>query len=387
MSKPGYAIRALAAVFVLTSVCAGRAAAAAEKAPAPRARVIYVTCDNAPSDAAKINQAIADSPEGAEIVICGRGLINQPILLRGRRAYRGLSRAGTVLKQAPGANLPALLASDTFLKNKTYTGTPLSVRHLTLDGNKTQNPKATTAGIALRSWSSVVEDVTIRSMPGDGIRLTSVGVSGARLKTSQVNGRIAGCFISGCGRHGVFVEDPVNAVTDWTLVDNWIAGAGADAIHLDNAAGWMISRNHLYGVHRYAIYAHRAFATTISDNYIEGFGAVSERGAWAGMYVTLQGGAATTIANNRIFNFGLRRRARAAAGSTFLYIALRVNYGVGVASVTGNALRGAGADAETALHFAAKPNTRLIAATAGNVIADIPHKRFVGPRVTVTSGE
>ncbi|MEW6360370.1 MAG: right-handed parallel beta-helix repeat-containing protein [Planctomycetota bacterium] len=378
-------------IAVFAAVCAGcveraRRDPAVPTLQTPQAGAIYVACDNTLSDAAKINGAIAGSPAGAEIVICGQGLINQTIKLLGHRAYRGESRTGTVLKQADGANLAALLASDTFLENKDFTGAPVSVRDLTVDGNRTNNTQSETAGIVLRSWLSVVENVVIRNMGGDGLRLTSVSANGAGIKTSQVNGRISGNFITHSGRHGLFVEDPQNAVTDWTLTDNWIASSGIDGIHLDNAAGWMVARNHVYGVPQNAIYAHRLFATTISDNYLEGFGETAQAGTWHGIYATVQGGAASTIANNRVFNFGLRKDPAKGLASTYRYIAILANYKTGVVSVTGNAIRGADTDRETALHYTAKQGARLAVTSTGNAIEDIETKHFAGDNVTISSG-
>lgn len=310
------------------------------------AGAVVVEGTNSLTDAAMVNSAIAGSPPGAEIVFRGTFLLNQTIRLIGRRAYRGESRAGTVFKQADGANLVALMASSVFLDDKTWTGTPVSIRHLKLDGNAKNNSESATAGLVLRSWLSVVEDIHIANAGGDGLRLTNLGVNGAKLNTTQVNGRISGCFIERSGRHGVFVEDTQNKVTDWILSDNWIASSGADGIHLDNAAGWYVERNHIYGVPGNAIYAHRLFATSIADNYIEGFGEGDETGTWHGICATLQGGAASTISGNRIFNgHGEKKPA-----SSYRYIAVSVNYGTGVISVTGNAIRGKGTPRGTGLH-------------------------------------
>jgi hypothetical protein len=196
-----------------------------------------VTETNRPGDATRINAVIAASPEGAEILIRGACLIDEPIRLLGNRSYRGESRTGTVLKQADGAGLVALMASSVFLDNKPWTGSPVSIRHLQLDGNRQGNPGSATAGLVLRSWLRVVEDVHVRDTGSDGLRLTNLSADGTGLKTTQVNGRIANCFIERSGRHGIFVEDTQNAVTDWILTDNRIASSGVDGIHLDNAAG------------------------------------------------------------------------------------------------------------------------------------------------------
>ncbi|OGV69855.1 MAG: hypothetical protein A3K19_29015 [Lentisphaerae bacterium RIFOXYB12_FULL_65_16] len=309
-------------------------------------------------------------------------MINQTIRLLGRRAYRGESRTGTVLKQADGANLVALVASAGFLDNTDYTGTPVAVRHLTLDGNKANNAQAATAGLVLRSWLSVVEDLHITGMGGDGLRLTNRSANGTGLKNSQVNGRISDNFIENSGRHGVFVEDTGNSVTDWTLSDNWIASSGVDGIHMDNAAGWVVERNHIYGVPQHAIYAHRCFATSICDNYIEGFGETKQAGTWCGIHAIVQGGAASTIGNNRIFNFGGEKEP----DSIYRYLAVSVKYGTGVVTVTGNAIRGAGTPRGTGLYYTAAEGLRLTVVSTGNAVEGVNTPRFVDARVTVTTG-
>ena len=347
------------------------------------AEPITVVGTNTAADAAAINAAIAGSPEGSEVVLRGAFLINQTIRLLGQRSLRGESRTGTVLKQADGANLGALVASVGYLDDAPWTGTPVAVRHLTLNGNRKGNPGAQTAGLVLRSWLSVVEDVCITSMGGDGLRLTSRSAKGVGLKNSQVNGRISGNFIENSGRHGIFIEDPGNSVTDWILSDNWIASSGADGIHMDNAAGWVVERNHIYGVPHTAIYAHRLFGTSICDNYIEGFGETDEAGTWCGIEAIVQGGAASTIAHNRIFNFGGEKQP----ASTYRYLAVSVKYGKGMVVVIGNALRGAGTPHGTGLHYTAGDNLALTVVSTGNGVETVHTPRFVGPNVTVSTGQ
>lgn len=365
--------RIAAACLAGVALCAVGLPVAAQSAP------IVIAGTNTEADAATLNAAIAASPEGSEIVLRGTFLISETIRLLGHRSYRGESRAGTVLRQADGANLDALMASDVYLDNRDYTGVPLAVRHLTLDGNRARNPGAQTSGLVLRSWLSVVEDLHIANMAGDGLRVTSVSRDGTGLKTTQVNGRISDCFIENSGRHGIHIEDPGNAVTDWILRDNWVAGSGSDGIHMDNAAGWIVERNHIYGVRHHAIYAHRLYATSIADNYVEGFGETDEAGTWCGIMATLQGDAASTIANNRIFCFGGEKQEE----SAFHYLAVSVNYGRGMAVVAGNAIRGAGTPRGTGLHYTAAEGRVLEVVSTANVVTDVQTARHVGERVSV----
>jgi len=377
-------------VFLAAILALGTVSGQCEASPptqtgtkAGAAMPIIVVGSNTDADADTINAAIVASPQGAEIVIRGKCLLKKTIRLLGNRSYRGESRTGTVLKQADGANLVALVATAEFLDDKDYTGSPVSVRQLTLDGNRANNTQ--TDGLVLRSWLSVVEDLRITNMGGNGLRVTNRSANGTKLKTTQVNGRIAGNFIEKSGGHGVFVEDTGNAVTDWILADNWIAESGGDGIHMDNAAGWFIERNHIYGVPQNAIDAARLFATSISDNYIEEFGAMQQVGTWCGIRATVNGGAASTIANNRIFNLSKKCNPE----SEFRYISLATNYGTGVVVVTGNVLHGIGTarGRGTGQYFTARRDRELKVASTGNFIEGVQSHRFAGPYVTVSAGE
>ncbi len=362
---------------------ANRAAGRSPAAP------IIVVGTNTDADADTINAAIAASPVGAEIVIRGKCLINKTIRLLDDRSYRGESRTGTILEQADGANLVALLATAQFLDNKDYTGLPVAVRQLTLDGNKANNKQVKTDGLILRSWLSVVEDLHVADMSGSGLRITNLSAKGTKLKTTQVNGRISGNFIENSGRHGVFVEDTGNgeggSVTDWILADNWIASSGVDGIHMDNAAGWFVERNHIYGVPQHAIYADNLFATSICDNYIEEFGETKQAGTWCGIRGTVNGEAASTIANNRIFNFSKKCNPQ----SDFRYLSLAVNYGTGVVTVTGNVIYGIGTarGRGTGQYFTAGDDLKLRVVSTGNFIDGVKTHRFASPTVTVSAGE
>lgn len=346
-----------------------------------RAAIITVVCQNNTNDATRINNAIAASAAGDKIVIAGPALINRTIKLLGNRSYNGTGRS-TVLKQAKGANLVALMASDSYLDNSQYTGDPVTVRHFTFKGNRANNRRAT-VGIILRSWLSDVEDVTIENFGGDGIRLTNLSANNTKLRNSQVNGRIVGNYVENCGGNGICVQDTGNSVTDWTLADNWVGNSGKNGILLENAAGWMVERNHIYGVPQDAISAHRLYGSTISDNYIEGFGEATNAGVWYGIYATLQGNVASVIANNRVFNFGGESRTN----STYRYIGIaNVNYSTGVVSVVGNSIFGAGTSRGVGLYYNKGSGAGLTVASTGNAVVNVHTPRFIGPGVTNSPG-
>ncbi|MEU7617054.1 right-handed parallel beta-helix repeat-containing protein [Micromonospora rifamycinica] len=331
------------------------------------AREITATCDNTTSDDETLNRVIAGSAPGDEIVIDGPCLINDTIKLLGERSYRGRSRAGTVIRQADGANLPVMLASDSYLDNDSHTGMPVSIRSISLDGRRTANPRAGDV-LVMRSWQSVVEDVEIIGAARHAIRLTNLSANGTPLANTQVNGRVVGNHIGDSGGRAVFVEDTGNSVTDWQLLDNWIADSGTDAIALENAAGWIIQRNHIYGTGRAAITAERLFGSTISDNYIEDFVTVGLQGS-------IQGEASSTISGNRIFRFN-------GGGGTFL--SLRTNYGTGNIVVVGNAIRGNGTG--VGIDYGSASGTGLSVVSTGNLVTGVTTPRRTASGVTLSTG-
>lgn len=348
---------------------------------------IVVNCTNTDADAAAINKAIAASAAGDEIAIFGACSINKTIRLRGDRSYRGGSRSGTVIRQANGANLAALVASDSFLDNTTWTGTPVEIRQLTIDGNRSNNTGSATNCLVIRSWLTIVEAITVMDCNGAGIRLTNLSANGTALKNTQVNGRIAGVFVTRTGGHGIYVEDTANTITDWNLLENWVGHVGGDAIHLDNAAGWVVERNHVYVVGGNAIYAHRLFASSISDNYIEDFGSAPEHGkTYFGIWASVQGGAASAIVGNRIF----RLRTDEKADSSYVYLAAKGNYATAMMSSIGNLIRGAGGATSAGMLFTRGSANALVVTAAGNSVM-LPGSgsrvQEVGPGVSLNAGE
>ncbi|MFI7636483.1 hypothetical protein [Nonomuraea sp. NPDC049400] len=382
--------------------------------PAAASRV-EAACANTTGDAKTLQAAIDSSKEGDEIVIKGTCLIDATISLEDRRTYRGDAKAGAVLRQADGANLPAVLASEGWVKNTDYSGSTIRVEKLTIDGNRDNNTG--TVGLLLRSWNTRVYDVDIYGTPSDGIRISNPSQNGTLLKNTMVNSVISDVYIEGAAEAGLRVVDPGNSVTDWTLQRSWIGFSGTHAIQSDNAAGWTFSDLHLYATPKNAIDAHRCFGTSIQNNYIEDFGAESTANqTYYGIRCDLQGEANTTINANRIHKFlpppdglaalrkalGKARQEGAAppertftdSGSlppdvNFVYLALdAVNYGTGHAALTGNTILGHGTKRETGILLAKGDGEgkSMSVASSGNLIDGIGVPRKIGPGVKVTRG-
>lgn len=339
------------------------------------------------TDTDTINDAILSSREGDTVVISGHCLVSGTITLLGGRSYRGgtrtpTSEANATIEQTPGSSVEALLATSTWVDDEDYVDDPITIRQLSLRGNG----NVATSGIVLRSWRSVVEDVHVLGFGQDGIRLSNASANGTELTTSMVNGRIVGNFIEDSGRHGIYNADGGNQITDWLLVDNYIAGSGGDAIRLDNAAGWIVSRNHTYGTQGDGIHAARAFATTISDNYIEDFGDSAVAATSYGIFAELQGDSSgSTIISNRVFN----RNVSTTEGSTYVFVGITGAYGTGAVAVTGNVMRARTPVAAntTGLQFTRGGADVVVATSTGNLLVDMGVDKDVGLGVTVTAGQ
>jgi len=338
---------------------------------------VNVRCTSTTADAGTLNSAIGGSHAGDAILIHGTCLIDATIILLGDRSYLGDARTGTVIRQASSSNLPAMLASDAWVNNSTYTGAPVTVAHLTLDGNSSANTG--TNALVIRSYLTVLEDLQIENAPQDGVLVTALSQNGTALTTSQVNGRISNIFVTHSGANGIQITDTVNSVTDWSLLDSWIAYSGKSAITMDNAAGWTLRGNHIYGVQQNALLANRCYATTIDGNYIEDFGDQAGSATWYGIACTVQGGASSTIIGNKVFMF-----AKEHAGSTHVFIsAPKVNYGTGELEVTGNTIRGADGAGDIGLLFALNGGAGLYLLTTGNSVEDVAIPRKIGPGITL----
>ncbi|MFC7383729.1 right-handed parallel beta-helix repeat-containing protein [Sphaerisporangium rhizosphaerae] len=399
--------RSLAGAAALALAATG-VAAFLPTAPASAARV-EVTCAAAGQDAAVMQAAIDGSHDGDEVVFKGPCLINATITLLDRRTYRGDGKAGTVIKQADGANLPAMLASESWVNDAEYSSDTVRVERLTLDGNRDNNTG--TVGLMLRSWNARIYDVDVYGAPSDGIRISNPSKNGTLLQNTMVNSIISDADIEGSGGAGLRVVDPGNSVTDWTFQRSWIGFSGASAIESDNAAGWTFSDLHLYATPKHAIDAHRCFGTSIQNNYIEDFGAEGTAGqTYYGIRCDLQGEAATTVTGNRVHRFlpppdvlatygkarklgiGPFPRARRLTGAPprdakYVYLALdEVNYGTGHAAVTGNTILGQGVKRETGMLFKKGQGEGMSVVTSGNLVDNIDDPRVTGPGVRLSHG-
>jgi parallel beta-helix repeat protein len=337
--------------------------------------VVTATCTGRTSDAASLQQAINSSSPGAVIEIRGGiCLLTRGIIFLDDRTYTGYNTTGTVLKQ--DGDMSYVLASQAYADNSSWTGEPVTIRDLTVECNGSGG----TNGVVVLNWQADLEEIDVHGCGGSGIVDTNTTADGKAIKNTSVNSRFDNNFISNSGRYGFEIYDSGNSVTDGFLDDNLIGHSGLDGIHLDNAAGWDISGNHLYGNARNGIYADRLYGTTISNNYIENFGHKQGSGTWCGIAATVQGGIGSTIFNNKIFN-----DLGESAGAKYIYLCItRTNYGTGYLSVTGNVIVG-NRSSDVGLAFDGGSN-KLIVVSSGNEVAHVGTVKSDTRSATVTAG-
>jgi hypothetical protein len=356
-----------------TSVNASPAASGAASGPPPGA--VGVTCRDNDGDAGRIQAAIGKSKPGALIQITGGTcLLTAGLVLPGNRTYAGGSTTGTVLKQA--APMAFVLASLDYVDNSTTTGDPLQIRNLTVACDGSGN----TDGVVILNWQANVDQVDVHGCGGSGIVDTSVPENGRPISNTSVNSRFENDFITGSGRYGFAVIDPVNAVTDGFFTDNQVAGSGSAAVYLQNAEGWNITGNHLYGDSADGIDANRLYGTTISSNYVEDFGVGKGSGTWYGITGTAQDGPGSVLLGNKVFNVS---SAQAGAGRVYISVTA-ANSGTGHLSVYGNVVQTV-SGSDKAFYFNGSPG-RLAVAFSGNQVSGPGTASATGAGVSLGPG-
>jgi hypothetical protein len=231
-------------------------------------------------------------------------------------------------------------------------------------------------------WVCAPGHAHVGNAPADGIQITSLSKNGVGLQSSEVNGHISNVFVTNSGATGIHVVDPGNSVTDWSLLDSWVANSGQSAIYMDNAAGWTVRGNHVYGIQQHAIFANSCWATSIDQNYIEDFGDSGGSNTWYGIACTMGGGAASVISGNKVFMF-----TKEPPSGDFVFIGVpQVNYGTAVINVVGNTILGANGRHDTGLSYLLNGGVGLEVLSSNNNVRDVHTARSAGAGVRLVGG-
>lgn len=304
------------------------------------------TGDGSTDDATAIQNAIDAAPSGSTVYFPpGTYVVGTTIELKPHVAYEGDHRRTSVLKHKASANLSAIACSEVWLSasGSPTSDTPLSVRHLGFDGNRT-NTAGTGHGLVLMNYYSTVDDVEIYDTDGDGLRWTTQTLAGNTVTNTMVENHLFRVQVTNAGGRGIHVKDPAfNKLTDGWIVDCAVnmSSQGDDAIFVDSAAGWRITGNHTYGTTHNGINVNRSAWTRVSDNYVETFGSSEAETQYAGIamgenrYTWTATAGWSVVANNTV------KLDADNSGTDNIGISVyAASGGTGEVIITGNALTG-----------------------------------------------
>ncbi len=309
------------------------------------------TGDGSTDDTTAIQAAIDASSTGATIYFPpGTYLISSTLSMRSSRRYVGshYDNGASTIKQKDGANIAnALLASYGWLQSQTFTGTPVWIEGLCFDGNLSNNGSSTAAAIILMNWLSTIRSVRILNTPSHGILITDQNLTGGDISNTQVENRIESCKIANPGGHGIWVNDlSGNKNTDGFIKDCLVESPVQAGIKVDRAAGWSIDSNHVYGSGSHGIYCQNAYATRVTNNYVENFGLTADVGN-----PFMVGIGASTVSNRGVLLSGNQSYMGSdpANGNTFHYISCVGLSNPSYAIITNNMIYGIGSNSHIAI--------------------------------------
>ena len=267
------------------------------------------TANTGAQNSTAIAAAIAACSSGDTLVFPGEAgatiEIASPITLKPRVRYvfssgYGMTE-GVVVKAASGFSGKAMIQSAVLAStSQTVCDEPVVVEAPTLHGNKSVNTSGTYVGIALCGYWSQITDPYVHDMPSHDILLTDKRWDGGVVTNSCSENQIIRPKLDGSKGDPVKVESWNGASNmDGHLLDGWLSNFAGNGIEMDRAAGWTIRNNHLYGVGKTAIALHKCYATKVTHNYVEDFGAENAAGGYyAGISADLLDHWSTDISHN-----------------------------------------------------------------------------------------
>jgi hypothetical protein len=391
------------------------------------ARQLEIHCQqDVVADTAAILNTVNRSLKGDVIQIHGMCVVNETVPLLEGRGFVGVDKNTSRIVQADGANLPALAASDAWLKESAVPGLATRIAHLTFDGNSQANSGTHT--LVLRAWQLSVYNLNILNSPEDGIHVT-VFSADARIANpatqSQVNSYFSKLHIEGAGNIGFHVVDQMAGlgITDSHLLDSRVMKTGGSAVVLGNAAGWQVRGVHISDAGENGIVGIRCSSSSFTDNLIDDFGhraiprsrtktslpliEVWNRGGdrwfhriWFGLVCYAQPdtsyGSVTIVANNRIYHDRTGKFVPIDGNSTTDIIAMigmpdilgssSTSVPTGKLHISGNTLGGGNRRWSVGEWYATPDDKKLEVFVTGNDVFGVRKLRSISGQVKVESG-
>lgn len=261
--------------------------------------------DGTTGDAAAINATINASSDGDIIYFprCSAFYkVEALVKLKSNRLYMGADRSVTI-KQANGANLPAVLVSADWYDNATVTGLPLEMCNMTVDANRANNTAS--HGILLMNYRCYIHDIEILNPPADGLRFTALNRNGTLISTTCIENhieRVKVNWTSTDGGTGFRIEDTSGSKVSDGFLLNCIVQNGTQGAIIDAGTGWLVAGNHMYGQLQGGIQVYKCWDTRVTDNYVENFGKSKTTGEYYNGIGVVVYGFPTVVTNNMTFS-------------------------------------------------------------------------------------
>lgn len=293
---------ALGTVALAAGIRPGRALA-----PEPSARPFVSLTDfgitgRAATDVSTAFQAAIDAAgrDGGGKVVCPPGLIwAKGLVVPNNVTIEGAGVGATTIKLPDGANTD-LIQQSGYAENKTWGGSYIGLRDLTLDGNKTTNRHGNL--IVLRGWRGLIERVKITRSPEHGILFSAGSADGTSNPNGMAENAAIGCFVSECEGAGLYARnDGGQRIADMLVYDCTFhrnGSAGFYQIDLERSAGFQIRSNKMYNGFRGDIRALGAGGLIIALNNCEGTGNHPENGIARQIYIEMSGWGHAIITGN-----------------------------------------------------------------------------------------
>lgn len=234
--------------------------------------------DNATDYGTELQASLDAMVVGSEWIISpGVYLTSNRLVYKPRRTYRGINHSGeaSVIKQADNSNISdGIFVSEGFINSSIVADERVIMRDFLINGNKTNNASAATAGILATNYYSIIENITVFETKGDGIRFDDTYLS----TSTAVGNKILNNKIIKPDGHGIYIE--ANFFTDGEISGNEIGNPAKDGIRNLRAAGWNIHDNYIYGAEENGIYAAQGWNLSIGDNKIDGWGYSTTTGTY-----------------------------------------------------------------------------------------------------------
>jgi hypothetical protein len=262
--------------------------------------------DNSTDSGEPIQKSIDASPEGSVIRFGGGTyLTSAPIVFRPDRAYVGSSHSGngTVIKQKDNSSIaPAIFVSSGWMNNGMFADNRVIFRDFLIHGNKANNGGAITHGILSMNYYSVIENITVFGITGDGIRFTDQNSEGITIKGTAVGNKVIHSKFIKCDGSGIRGDDHGSILTDGYIVDNEVGNCGEYGIYIGRGAGWKVLGNYVYGAGFDGITLGRAWNSQILGNTIDNFGTSLAPGTYTGITMGSISDNVPCLVNDNIIN-------------------------------------------------------------------------------------